>query len=170
MKKNLLLILLFLNVKICLAQKFAYVDSKYILEKIPAYIEAKEELDNLSFKWAEEIEALYENIDQMYKKYQIDKLLLTQKMKQTREDEIIKAEEDVKQIQQTKFGPDGELYKKQEELIRPIQNQIYDAINQYAKDGRYSIIFDKSSELLMLYADKNLDKSDQILEILGYNY
>jgi outer membrane protein len=79
MKKNLLLILLFLNVKICLAQKFAYVDSKYILEKIPAYIEAKEELDNLSFKWAEEIEALYENIDQMYKKYQIDKLLLTQK-------------------------------------------------------------------------------------------
>tara|TARA_B100000963_G_scaffold198766_1_gene172988 strand:+ start:832 stop:1305 length:474 start_codon:yes stop_codon:yes gene_type:complete len=152
------------------AQKFAYVDSQFILEHIPEYKQAKQELDNISYQWQEEIETAYQDIDKLYRAYQTDKVLLTDKMRQDREDEIIEKEKEVKELQQQKFGTDGELYKKQQELIRPIQNLIYNAIQEYAEQGRYSIIFDKSSDLLMLYADENLDKSEKILDYLGYDY
>ena len=89
-------------------------------------------------------------------------------MRQSREDEIIQKEQEVKELQQKRFGAEGDLYKKQEELIRPIQNLIYNTIQEYAKEARYGVIFDKSSDLLMLYADENLDKSEKILNRLGY--
>ena len=91
-------------------------------------------------------------------------------MRQDREDEIIQKEKEVKDLQQKRFGSDGDLYKKQEELIRPIQNLIYNAIQEYAEEGRYGVIFDKSSDLLMLFTDEKLDKSEKILDYLGYNY
>ncbi|MDB2653279.1 OmpH family outer membrane protein, partial [Flavobacteriales bacterium] len=97
-------------------------------------------------------------------------VLLTDKMRQTREDEIIEKEREVKELQQQRFGTEGDLFKKQEELIRPIQNQIYNAIQEFSKDGRYGVIFDKSSDLLMLFTDESLDKSKRILDKLGYNY
>jgi outer membrane protein len=125
-------------------------------------------LDNTSYDWQEEIESKYQEIDVLYRAYQTDKVLLTEKMRQAREDEIIEKEKDVKNLQQKRFGAEGDLYKKQEELIRPIQNQIYNAIQEFAENGKYGIIFDKSSELLMLYSSKNLDKSDKILDLLGY--
>ena len=170
MKKILLLfcILIFAgNIK---AQKFAYVDSQFILEHIPEYKQAKEELDNFSYQWQEKIENAYQDIDKLYRAYQTDKVLLTDKMRQDREDEIIQKEKNVKELQQQIFGTDGDLYKKQEEFIRPIQNLIYNAIQEYAEQGRYGVIFDKSSDLLMLYADENLDKSEKILDYLGYDY
>ena len=120
-------------------------------------------MDNISYKWQEEIETAYQDIDKLYRAYQTDKVLLTDKMRQDREDEIIEKEKEVKELQQQRFGTDGDLYKKQEELIRPVQNLIYNAIQEYAEQGRYSIIFDKSSDLLMLYADENLDKSENII-------
>ena len=152
------------------AQKFAYVDSQFILESIPEYKDAKQELDNLSYKWQEEIESAYKEIDKLYRSYQTDKILLTDNMRQDREDEIIQKEKEVKDLQQKRFGSDGDLYKKQEELIRPIQNLIYNAIQEYAEEGRYGVIFDKSSDLLMLFTDEKLDKSEKILDYLGYNY
>ena len=152
------------------AQKFAYVDSQFILEHIPEYKQAKQQLDDLCYDWQEDIEKAYTQIDQLYRAYQTDKVLLTDKMRQTREDEIIQKEKDVKELQQQRFGTEGDLFKKQEELIRPIQNQIYNAIQEFATDGRYGVIFDKSSDLLMLFADENLDKSERILDKLGYNY
>ena len=170
MKKILLLfcILIFAgNIK---AQKFAYVDSQFILEHIPEYKQAKEELDNFSYQWQEKIENAYQDIDKLYRAYQTDKVLLTDKMRQDREDEIIQKEIDVKELQQQRFGTDGDLYKKQVELIRPIQNLIYNAIQEYAEQSRYGVIFDKSGDLLMLYADENLDKSEKILDYLGYDY
>jgi len=170
MKRILLLLCIFTFAATSWAQKFAYVDSQFILEHIPEYTQAQEQLENLSYQWQEEIEAAYQNIDQLYRAYQTDKVLLTDKMRQAREDEIIQKEKDVKELQQQRFGTDGDLYKKQEELIRPIQNQIFNAIQEYAKEGRYGVIFDKSSDLLMLYADENLDKSEKILDRLGYNY
>ena len=170
MKKVLLLLCIFTFAASSWAQKFAYVDSQFILENIPEYREAQEQLENLSYQWQEEVESAYQNIDQLYRAYQTDKVLLTEKMRQTREDEIIQKEKEVKELQQQRFGTDGDLYKKQEELIRPIQNQIFNAIQEYAKEGRYGVIFDKSSDLLMLYADENLDKSEKILDRLGYNY
>jgi outer membrane protein len=169
--KNILLALSFLIItSSSWAQKFAYVDSQFILEHIPEYKQAQQQLDDLSYDWQEDIEKAYTQIDQLYRAYQTDKVLLTDKMRQTREDEIIQKEKDVKELQQQRFGTDGDLFKKQEELIRPIQNQIYNAIQEFAADGRYGVIFDKSSDLLMLFADENLDKSERILDKLGYNY
>ena len=170
MKRILLLLCILIFVGNIKAQKFVYVDSQFILEHIPEYKQAKQELDNISYKWQEEIETAYQDIDKLYRAYQTDKVLLTDKMRQDREDEIIEKEKEVKELQQQRFGTDGDLYKKQEELIRPVQNLIYNAIQEYAEQGRYSIIFDKSSDLLMLYADENLDKSEKILDYLGYDY
>ena len=170
MKRTLLLISILILVENIKAQKFAYVDSQYILEHITEYNQAKQELDNISYQWQEEIETAYQDIDKLYRAYQTDKVLLTDKMRQDREDEIIEKEKEVKELQQQRFGTDGDLYKKQEELIRPIQNLIYNAIQEFAEQGRYGVIFDKSSDLLMLYADENLDKSEKILDYLGYDY
>ncbi len=170
MKKILLLLCILIFTGNIKAQKIAYVDSQFILEHIPEYKQAKEELDNFSYQWQEKIENAYQDIDKLYRAYQTDKVLLTDKMRQDREDEIIQKEKNVKELQQQIFGTDGDLYKKQEELIRPIQNLIYNAIQEYAEQGRYGVIFDKSSDLLMLYADENLDKSEKILDYLGYDY
>jgi len=170
MKRILLLLFILIFVGKIKAQKFAYVDSQFILEHIPEYKQAKQELDNISYKWQEEIETAYQDIDKLYRSYQTDKVLLTDKMRQDREDEIIEKEREVKELQQQRFGTDGDLYKKQEELIKPIQNLIYNAIQEFAEQGRYGVIFDKSSDLLMLYADENLDKSEKILDYLGYDY
>lgn len=169
--KRILLVLSFLMITSSTwAQKFAYVDSQFILENIPEYKQAQQQLDDLSYDWQEDIEKSYQEIDQLYRAYQTDKVLLTDKMRQTREDEIIQKEKDAKELQQQRFGTEGDLFKKQEELIRPIQNQIYNAIQEFATEGRYGVIFDKSSDLLMLYADENLDKSEKILDKLGYDY
>tara|TARA_B110000444_G_scaffold114577_1_gene108007 strand:+ start:2513 stop:3019 length:507 start_codon:yes stop_codon:yes gene_type:complete len=168
MKKLTLILILFFGISNSWAQKFAYVDSQYILENIPEYLQAKKELDNISYDWQEEIETAYQSIEKLYRAYQTDKVLLTEKMRQAREDEIIENEKEVKNLQQQRFGKDGDLYKKQEELIRPIQNQIYNAIQEFAENGKYGVIFDKSGDMLMLYSSKNLDKSDKIIDLLGY--
>lgn len=170
MNKTLFLFVIVLFSSTTWAQKFAYVDSQFILEHIPEYQQAKQQLDDLSYEWQEDIEKAYQEIDRLYRAYQTDKVLLTDKMRQTREDEIVQKEQEVKKLQQQRFGTEGDLFKKQEELIRPIQNQIFNAIQEFATEGRYSVIFDKSSDLLMLYADENLDKSEKILDRLGYNY
>ena len=150
------------------AQKFAYVDSDYILERMPEYGSAQDQLDKLSLNWQEEIEALYQQIDQLYKKYQADKILLTQEMKNKRESEIINKEKDAKELQRTRFGPEGDLYTKRKELIKPIQDKVYNAIQDFSNEKRYDIIFDKSSNLIMLFSNPSLDKSDDILKMLGY--
>ena len=150
------------------AQKFAYVDSDYILEKVPEYQSAQEQLDKLTLSWQEEIEQIYETIDQLYKKYQADQILLTQEMKTKRESEIINKEKEVKELQRKRFGPEGDLFTKRQELVKPIQDKIYNAIQDLATEKRYGVIFDKTGELSMLFADPDLDKSDDILEMLGY--
>ncbi len=150
------------------AQRFAYVDSDYILERIPEYQSAQEQLDQLSLSWQEEIEQLYSEIDQLYKKYQADQILLTQDMKMNRESEIISKEKEAKELQRKRFGPEGDLYSKREELVKPVQDKIYNAIQDLALEKRYDVILDKSSELIMLYANEDLDKSDDILKMLGH--
>ena len=150
------------------AQRFAYVDSDYILERIPEYQSAQEQLDQLSLSWQEEIEQLYSKIDQLYKKYQADQILLTQDMKMNRENEIINKEKEAKELQRKRFGPEGDLYTKREELVKPVQDKIYNAIQDLALEKRYDVILDKSSELIMLYANEDLDKSDDILKMLGH--
>jgi outer membrane protein len=168
MKKILFILALTFSAFSMQAQKFAYVDSEYILERVPEYQSAQDQLNQLSVSWQQEIESLYEEIDQLYKKYQADQILLTQDMKVKREAEIISKEKAAKELQRQRFGPEGDLYTKRKELVKPIQDKIYNAIQDLATEKRYSVIFDKSSELIMLFADPNLDKSDDILKTLGY--
>ena len=150
------------------AQKFAYVNTDYILNKIPEFQQAQDKLDVFSEDWQKEIEAKYVDVEQMYRAYQQEQILLTDEMKVKREEAIINKENDAKKLQQKYFGPSGELYKKRQELIRPIQDKVHDAIQQLATNNKYAVIFDSSSDLIMLYKNNNLDKSDKVLELMGY--
>ena len=168
MKKILLLLAIsFLTLSIQ-AQKFAYVDTDYILNKIPDFKQAQDKLDGLSADWQKEIENKYADVEKMYRAYQQEQVLLTDDMKEKREDAIIKKETDAKNLQKKYFGTEGNLYLKRQELIKPIQDKIYDAIQQLAADNKYAIVFDSSSDLIMLYKNNNYDKSDKVLELMGY--
>ncbi len=168
MKKIKFLILFFLITNYSLAQKFAYVDTDYILTKIPEYNQAQDKLDNYSKGWQEEIEMTMQKIEKMYRSYQSEQILLTEEMKSAREDMIFAEEKKVQDLQIKYFGPEGMLFSKRQELIKPIQDKIYDAIQQVATNNKYSVIFDSSSDLIMLYTNNNLDKSDKVLELMGY--
>ena len=168
MKKILLLLAISFSTLSIQAQKFAYVDTDYILNKIPDFKQAQDKLDGLSADWQKEIENKYANVEQMYRAYQQEQVLLTDDMKEKREDAIIKKETDAKNLQKKYFGPEGDLYLKRQELIKPIQDKIYDAIQQLAADNKYAIVFDSSSDLIMLYKNNNYDKSDKVLDLMGY--
>ena len=167
--KKLTIILLFLIPFLGIAQqKYAYVDSEYILKKIPSYEAAQQKLDELSVQWQKEIEGYYKEIDKMYKDYQNDKVLLTEEMKKKRQDEIINKEKEVKDVQKKYFGTDGMLYKKRQELIKPIQDEIYNAIKEIATDGNYGIVFDIAAGASVLYTNPKFDISEEVLKKLGY--
>ena len=168
MKKIKFLILFFVITNYSLAQKFAYVDTDYILAKIPEYNQAQDKLDNYSKGWQEEIEMTMQKIEKMYRSYQSEQILLTEEMKSARENLIFAEEKKVQDLQIKYFGPEGMLFSKRLELIKPIQDKIYDAIQQVATNNKYSVIFDSSSDLIMLYTNNNLDKSDKVLELMGY--
>lgn len=150
------------------AQKYAYIDSQYILDNISEYKAAQQQLDQLSIAWQKEIEAKYSVIDKLYKDYQAEQILLTDEMKRKREAEITTKEKEVKEFQKQKFGYDGELFKKKQELVKPIQDKIYNAVKKIATEQSYAVIFDKSSDLVMLYTNPKYDKSDEILTAMGY--
>jgi len=150
------------------AQKFAYVDTDYILNKIPEFKQAQDKLDDFSEDWQKEIEGKYITVEEMYRAYQQQQVLLTDEMKNKREEAIIQKENDAKNLQQKYFGPTGTLYIKRQELIKPIQDKIHDAIQKLATNNKYQIVFDSSSDLIMLYKNNNLDKSDKVLELMGY--
>lgn len=150
------------------AQKYAYIDSQYILDNISEYKAAQQQLDQLSIAWQKDIEAKYTVIDKLYKDYQAEQILLTEEMRRKREQEITNKEKEVKEFQKQKFGYEGELFKKKQELIKPIQDKIYNAVKKLATDQGYAVIFDKSGDLVMLYTNPKYDKSDDILASMGY--
>lgn len=151
------------------AQKFGFVDTGEILENIPEYREAQKELDDLSVKWQNQIEAKYADIDRMYKSYQAEQVLMTDDMKRKREDEIIKKEKEAKDYQKSKFGVDGELFKKRQELVQPIQDKIYNTVKEIATEGNYAIIFDSADQSNILFSSSKYDKSEDVLKKLGYD-
>ncbi|MES2592869.1 MAG: OmpH family outer membrane protein [Bacteroidota bacterium] len=169
MKKIILIAGLILATNLAtFAQKFAYVDTEYILGQIPEYKAAQAELDKISVQWQKEIEAKYAEIDKMYKAYQAEQILLTEDMKKKREGDIVAKEKEAKELQKLRFGVDGELFKKRQELVKPIQDKVYTAVKTVAEKGAFSVMFDKSSDLTMLYVSAKLDKSDAVLEQMGY--
>lgn len=150
------------------AQKFAYIDSQYILENVPEYKTAQAELDKLSEKWQKEVEDRYSTIDRMYKAFQAEKVLLTDEMKQSREDEIVKKEKEAKDLQKQRFGVEGDLFKKRQELIQPIQENIYKAVKEMADEGGFTMVFDKGNQSNIMYSDPKFDKSDKVIRKMGY--
>ncbi|HEC42020.1 MAG TPA: OmpH family outer membrane protein [Bacteroides sp.] len=169
MKKTISFLgILFLATGLGLAQKYAFVDTEYILNRIPSYKAAQEQLDKLASDWQLEIETSYGEIDKMYKDFQAEKVLLTEEMKIRKEEEIINRETEVKQLQQKYFGRDGSLFTKRQELIKPIQDEVYRAVKEIAAEGNYAVIFDTASGANMLYTNAKYDKSDDVLEKLGY--
>lgn len=149
------------------AQKYAYVDTEYILSNIPEYNDAQDELDDLSKRWQKEIENNYEKVAEMYKSYQAEAVLLPDDIKKKREEEIIQKEQEVKELQRNYFGPEGELYKKRQELIQPIQEKVYNAIESIALTRNFAFVFDKAGGMTMLYGDPKFDISDDVLDEVG---
>lgn len=169
MKKICLVVFISLGITTySFAQKYAFVDTDYILKNIPEYNTALTAVDNQSVEWQKEIEAKYSEIDKMYRAFQAEQILLTEEMKRKRESEIIAKEKEVKDIQKQRFGVDGDLFKKRQELIKPVQEKVYNTIKIIAEKQQYQVIFDKSSDLSILYANPKLDKSDAVLIELGY--
>ncbi|HUU99948.1 MAG TPA: OmpH family outer membrane protein [Bacteroidales bacterium] len=150
------------------AQKYGFVDSEYIRKNIPAFNAAQEQLDKLSQTWEKEVADGYAIVEQMYKSYQNEAVLLSQDMKIKREEAIINKEKEMKELQNKYFGMEGELFKKREELVKPIQDEILKAIKTVAAEGSYAVIFDSAAGGNILFANPKFDISDQILEKLGY--
>ncbi|MFZ5940434.1 MAG: OmpH family outer membrane protein [Bacteroidota bacterium] len=150
------------------AQKFAFVDSDYILKNIPSYNAAQEQLNKLSEQYESEISAQYAEVEKMYKTYQSERVLLTDDVRKKREEDIMKKEEEVKGLQQKYFGPEGELFKKREELVKPIQDALYKAVKEISAEGNYALIFDSASGASILYSNPRYDISDEVLKKMGY--
>ncbi len=168
MKRIAFSIVFVLLTTVSFSQKYAYVDTEYILSNIPAYKAAQDKLNEISLEWQKEIELEYKIVEKMYKDFQTEKILLTKDMIKQREVEILESENAVKSLQNRFFGPKGELFNKRLELIKPIQDEVYNVIQDIAESGKYAIIFDTAAGAAILYTDPKYDKSDEVLEKLGY--
>lgn len=149
------------------AQRFAYVDSDYILKHMPEYASAQKQLSSLSDQWQKEVDSRFAEIDRLYKAYQADQILMTADMKKRREAEIADKERTAKDFQRQKFGPDGELATRSNAAIKPIQDKIAKAIQAVAESDNLDMVFDKNSEVIMLYANPRYDRSADVLTRLG---
>lgn len=151
------------------AQKIAVVDLNGILENLPAYIKAQEELDKTANEWRQEIANEYDKINSMYNKFQAEQVLMSEEMKKQKEQEIIDKEAEVREMNRQKFGPEGALFSKRQELVQPIQEQVFAAIESYAKERAIDIILDKESAAGILFVTDELDKTDDIKRRLNIN-
>jgi len=168
MKRIFFIITIFLSsYGIAVAQKFAYVDTQYILDNLPEFTEAQAQLDELSNQWQKEIEAKFAEVDKMYKDYQTQMVLLPDDMKKKKEQEIVDKEKEAKNLQKQRFGKDGDLFKKRQELVKPVQEKVYNAIQDLATTNNYVLVLDKSGALTILYANPKYDISDEVLDNLG---
>ena len=151
------------------AQKFASVDMGYIMKNIPAYESANEQLSQVSKKWQAEVDAMMKDVQQLYKNYQTELVFMSDDMKVKREDEIVAKEKTAQELKRKYFGPEGELFKKRESLMKPIQDEVYNAIQEISNAKGLDLIFDKSSAMSAIFVSTKLDISDEVLKKLGYS-
>lgn len=170
MKKTFFLmgLLMSLTMGTTFAQKYTLIDMEYILERIPTYESANKQLEALSKQWQSEIDAEVETVDAMYKKYQADRALLAGEEKTKRENEIVAKENAIQELRNQYFGPQGELFRQQEKLIKPIQDSIYAAVKDIATQQGYTVVVDRASATSIIFASPTIDISDQVLSKLGY--
>ncbi|MBR4312870.1 MAG: OmpH family outer membrane protein [Bacteroidaceae bacterium] len=169
MKKNLLMTVLFCLVALAAnAQKFALIDMEYILKNIPAYERANEQLNQISKKWQSEVEAVALEAQTLYKNYQSEAVFLSEEQKTKKEEEIVSKEKEAQELKRKYFGPEGELYKKRESLMAPIQDEIYTAVKEISDTKGYSVVVDRASATSIIYASPKIDISNEVLVKLGY--
>jgi outer membrane protein len=149
------------------AQRYAIVDTKYILNKMPEYQDAQKKLDQVSEQWQKEIDDKQSTLNKMYKDYEAEQVMLSEELKKKREDELFNREKEVRDLQRKRFGFEGDLFKKREELVKPVQDKVYNAIQKIASNRLYDFILDKSEGITVIFADPKLDKSDDVLRELG---
>ena len=168
MKKSLILISFLLLIAFTSnAQRYGVIDSRYILEKLPEYKESQVKLDQFSNQWQAEIEKKQADLDKMYKDYDAEQVMLTDELKKKRQDELYNREKEVRDLQKKRFGFEGDLFRKRQELIKPIQDKVYIAIQKLAVEKSYDFILDKSEGITVIFADPKLDRSDEVLKFLG---
>ena len=151
------------------AQKFALVDMDYILKNIPAYERANEQLNQVSKKWQAEVDALTSEAQTLYKNYQSEAVFLSEEQKTKREEAVVAKEKEAAELKRKYFGPEGELYKKRESLMTPIQDEIYNAVKDISEQKGYSLILDRASDAGIIFASPKVDISNEVLTKLGYN-
>jgi outer membrane protein len=151
------------------AQKFALIDMEYILKNIPAYEMTNEQLSQLSEKWQAEVEKLQQEAQNMYKAFQSDQVFLSAEMKTKREEEVIRKEQEAQDLKRKYFGAEGELYKKREALMKPIQDEIYEAVKAISEEKGYQMVVDRASAMSVIYASPKIDISNEVLLKLGYS-
>lgn len=152
-----------------MAQRYAVIDSKYILDKMPEYKDAQKKLDQFSELWQQEIEQKQAAMDKMVKDFEAEQVMLPENLKKKREDEIYNKEKELRDLQRKRFGFEGDLFKKRQELIKPVQDKVYNAVQILAVQKQYDFILDKSEGITIIFADPKLDKSDEILKSMGIN-
>ena len=168
MRKLLPLLLLATSLNLTVvAQRIVVMDTKYILDKMPEYKAAQKQLDQTSAQWQKEIDDKQAVLDKMYKDYEGEQVMLSDELKKKREDELFNREKEVRDLQRKRFGFEGDLFKKRQELIKPLQDKVYNAIQKLAVNRMYDIILDKSEGITVIFADPKLDKSDDVLKELG---
>jgi outer membrane protein len=170
MKKCMVLvILLTLGAMGAQAQRFALIDMEYILSNVPGYERANEQLELLSRQWQTEVESLQQEAQNLYRAYQADLVFLSAEMKTRRETEIIAKEQEAQELRRRYFGTDGELFKRRESLIRPIQDEVYNAVKEIAERDGYAVVVDRASAMSIIYATPRIDISNEVLTRLGYS-
>ncbi len=167
MKKLLLAFAITLVAFTTNAQRYAIIDSKYILDKVPEYKEAQTKLDNYSELWQKDLDQRQSAMDKMYKDYDAEQVMLTEALKKKREDELFNKEKELRDLQKKRFGFEGDLFKKRQELIKPIQDRVYNAVQKLAVEKLYDFILDKSEGITVIFADPKLDRSDEVLRNMG---
>ena len=149
------------------SQKYAIIDTRYILDKMPEYKEAQKQLDNIAAGWQKDIDAKQAELDKMYKDYDAEQVMLTEDLRKKREDQLFNKEKDLRDLQRKRFGFEGDLFKKRQELIKPIQDKVYNAVQKMAVSRGYDFVLDKSEGITIIFADPKLDKSEDVLKDLG---
>jgi outer membrane protein len=167
MKKAILIFCLLAAGSIAMAQRYAVIDSKFILEKLPDYKDAQTRLDQFSVLWQQEIDQKQVALDKLVKDFEAEQVMLPDNLKKKREDEIFNKEKEIRDLQRKRFGFEGDLFRKRQELIKPVQDKVYNAVQKLALEKQYDFILDKSEGITIIFADPKLDKSEEILKYLG---
>ena len=149
------------------AQRYAIIDTKYILDRVPDYKLAQKNLDDVAANWQKEIDALQQELDKMYKDYDAEQVMLSEELRKKREDQLFVKEKNLRDLQRKRFGFEGDLFKRRQELIKPIQDKVYNAVQKLAVQRGYDFILDKSEGITVIFADPKLEKSEDVLHELG---